>query len=176
MVEGKVDKLGNSSLYSERTQGYEGAARVVSTTLYSKVWNEMTSTWDESTEEIENVNLCLPFKLVDLQGNHVCVTESVCRAGGFRQVLQCVFQDKTLLQQHSWSLTQELMLLFRTPLAGHGCAFLSNSSVRSREVTFTPVAVSLSILSLISSYETIANCCKGFSYILIFIGVVLILL
>ncbi len=190
MVEGKVEKLGNAALSSEKA-GAEGAARIVSTTTYSKVWHEETSKWRDIANTIENVNISLPFKLVDSQGGHVRV-ESVHSAGGFRQVLQRVFQEKTLPEQRSMgdfatsvalkeipngSLTREFMLVFGTPLAGYGCAVLSKSSFFSGgEVTFTPVEVSSSITSLISRNETIAKTFKFLSFMfLVGGGTVLVL-
>lgn len=181
MVEGKADKLGNASLYSEKA-GVEGAARVVSTTTYSKMWHEETSKWRDISNTIENVNLSLPFKMVDGQGDHVRV-ESVHTAGGFRQILQRVFQEKTLPEQRSMgdyatsvalkeipngSLTREFMLVFGTPLAGYGCAVLTKSSFFSGgEVAFTPVEVSSSIPSLISRNEMIVKTFKFLSFMLL---------
>ncbi len=180
MVEGKAEKLGNAALSSEKA-GVEGAARVIATTTYSKLWHEETRKWRDISNTIENVNLSLPFKLVDNQSSHVRV-ESVHSAGGFRQVLQRVFQEKTLPEQRSMgdyatsvalkeipngSLTREFMLVFGTPIAGYGCAVLSQSSFFSGgEVTFTPVEVSSSISSLISRNEAIVKTFKFLSFML----------
>ena len=181
MVEGKVEKLGNAALFSEKA-GIEGAARIVSTTTYSKVYNEETQKWRDISNTIENVNLSLPFKLVDTKDSYIRV-ESVHTAGGCRQVLQSIFQEKILPEQRSMgdyatsvalkeipsgSLTREFMLVFGTPLAGYGCAVLTKSSFFSGgEVSFTPVEVSSSISSLISRNEMIAKTFKFLSFVLL---------
>ena len=99
LVEGTAEKLGNAGLYSEKA-GLDGAARVVTTTRYSKIYHEETRKWCDMSNTVENVNISLPFKLVDLQGSSIRV-ESVHAAGGFRQVLQHVYQEKTIPEQRS---------------------------------------------------------------------------
>ena len=177
LVEGTSEKLANAALYSDKA-GMEGAARLVTTTTYSKLYNEEHQTWRDMSNTIENVNVSLPFNLVDSRGNSVRV-ESVHVAGGFRQILQRVYQEKTLPEQRSMgdyatsvalreipngSLTREFLLVFGTSLAGYGNAVLQKSSIWSGgEIVFSPMEVGTTIHGLIARNEMIAKTYKFFS-------------
>ena len=106
--------------------------------------------------------------------------DSIHTAGGYRQQLQRVFQEKTLPEQRSvgdfatgmtlkeipnGSLVQEFMLVFGTPLAGYGTASLSKKSLLSTEVVFVPVEVASSVAGLISRNEIIAGTFRFFSFL-----------
>ena len=184
LVEGSVAKLGSAALYSEKA-GMEGAARLVTTTMYTKVYHDESGTWRDLSNTIENVNVSLPFKITDNQGEHVRV-HSAHRAGGFRQALQRVYQEKTQPEKRSMgdyattltlketpngSLTREYLLVFGTSLAGYGSAVLQNQSLfSSGEVVFTPSEVGSSIHSLISRNEMIASAYRFISLVLILAG------
>lgn len=184
LVEGTASKLGNASLYSEKA-GLEGAARFVTTTMYTKVYHEESGEWSDLSNTIENVNISLPFKITDARGEYVRV-ESVHNAGGYRQVLQRVFQEKVLPEKRSMgdyattvalkeipngSLTREYLLVFGTSIAGYGSAVLHNQSIiSSGEVVFTPKEVGSSIRGLISRSEMIASTYRFFSMLLFLAG------
>ena len=190
LLEGVVEKLGDASLYSEKA-GMEGAARLVTTTTYTKVYHEESKNWHDMSNSIENVNLSLPFKLADSKGGHVRV-EMVHNAGGFRQLLQKVFQEKTLPEQRTMgdyatnitlreipngSFTREFLLVFGTSLGAYGNAVLTKQSLfSSGEVVFMPKEVGSSISSLISRNEMIASMFKFFSVMFLFAGGSILLL
>ena len=184
LVEGAVKKLGDAGLYSEKA-GVDGAARLVTTTTYTKVYHEETQKWRDLSNTMENVRISLPFKLEDTAGNFVRV-ESVHSAGGFRQILQRVYQEKTLPEKRSTgdyatnitlreipngSLTREFLLVFGTTVAGYGSAVLQKQSfLSSGEIVFTPREVSSSIRSLISRNEMVANTLRFFSLVFLLGG------
>ena len=184
LVEGAVKKLGDAGLYSEKA-GVDGAARLVTTTTYTKVYHEETQKWRDLSNTMENVRISLPFKLEDTAGNFVRV-ESVHSAGGFRQILQRVYQEKTLPEKRSTgdyatnitlreipngSLTREFLLVFGTTMAGYGSAVLQKQSfLSSGEIVFTPREVSSSIRSLISRNEMVANTLRFFSLVFLLGG------
>ena len=182
LLEGRVSKLGDAALTSERS-GLEGAARLVTTTTYTKVYNEESGKWREMSNTVENMKGSLPFKLEDSGGGSVRV-EGVHTAGGFRSLLQRVFQEKTLPEQRSLgdfatsvvtlreipngALTRDYLLLFNTSLAGFGSAVLrSDSLFSSGEVVFSPSEVGESIRGLISRNEMMAGAMKVVSLILL---------
>lgn len=182
LVEGKVEKL-DKVLVSDKT-GVDGAAKLLTTTTYSKVFNEDTLNpkWRDISNTIENANVSVPFKLVDSKGKHVTVN-SVHMAGGFRQVLQRVWQEKsgpdsrsfgdyatnmTLKEIPNGSLTNEFLLVFGTSMGAYGNAVLENQSfLSSGNITFTPVEISSSIRGLISRNEMIVNVLKLFSLVFV---------
>ena len=185
LVEGRVAKLGDAALLSENS-GLEGAARLVTTTTYTKVYNEESGKWREISNTVENMNNSLPFKLEDAQGSSVRV-EGVHRAGGFRQLLQRVFQDKRIPEQRSLgdfatnvvtlkevpngSLTRDYLLLFNVSLAGYGSAVLQNQSLfSSGDVVFTPTEVGHSIRGLISRNEMMASALRFMSAVMLIAG------
>jgi hypothetical protein len=193
LIEGVVEKLNDNALISEKT-GLEGAAKLVTTTTYTKVYQESstdsesnTAKWRDMSNTIENVNISVPFKLSDGQGNSVNVS-TVHRAGGFRQVLQRVWQEKigpdsrhmgdyltniTLREIPNGYLTREFLLVFGTSIGAYGSASLQKSQsgfFASEEVTFAPVEVGTSIRALISRNELIVNSMKFVSLVLLLGG------
>ena len=185
LVEGRVTKLGDAALVSEKS-GLEGAARLVTTTTYTKVYNEETGKWRDMSNTVENMNASLPFSLEDAQGSSIRV-DSVNKAGGFRQLLQRVYQHKTVPEKRTMgdfatnvvalkeipngALTRDYLLLFGTPLAGYGGAVLQKQSLfSSGEVLFTPTEVGSSVRDLISRNEMIASALKFASVILLVAG------
>lgn len=189
LVEGRVAKLGDAALVSEKS-GLEGAARLVTSTTYTKVYNEETGKWRDMSNTVENMNASLPFSLQDAQGSFIRV-DSVNKAGGFRQLLQRVYQHKTMPEQRTigdfatnvvtlkevpnGALTRDYLLLFGTPLAGYGAAVLQQQSsvlnvFRDREVLFTPTEVGSSMRDLISRNEMIASALKFASVVLLVAG------
>lgn len=190
LLEGVVEKLGNAALYSEKA-GVEGAARLVTTTTYTKVYHEESQSWRDMSNSMENVNLSLPFKLADNKGSYVRV-EMVHNAGGFRQLLQKVFQEKTQPEQRTMgdyatnitlreipngSFTREFLLVFGTSMGAYGNAVLTNQSLLSSgEVVFAPKEVGSSISNLILRNEMIANTFKFLSFVFLFAGGSILLL
>ena len=185
LVEGRVSKLGDAALASEKS-GLEGPARLVTTTTYTKVYNEESGKWREMSNTVENMKASLPFKLEDPGGSSVRV-EGVHAAGGFRNLLQRVFQDKRVPEQRSLgdfatnvvtlkeipngSLTRDYLLLFNTSLAGFGSAVLQNQSLfSSGDVIFTPSEVDKSIRGLISRNEMIAGVLRVVSVVMLVAG------
>ena len=189
LVEGVTKKL-NESLKSEHT-GTEGAAMYTTTTTYSKVYHEDSRKWRDMSNTLENVRLSIPFQIVDPQAYTVTI-RSVEKAGGFRQILDKVYQFKTPPESRSigdhatnmelreipnGNLTREFMLVFGTTIGAYGSATLSGQSfLSSGDVSFTPVEVASSVSSLISRNEMSASAFRLFSYIsLIGGGTVLVL-
>lgn len=185
LVEGRVGKLGDAALLSEKS-GLEGAARLVTTTTYTKVYNEESGKWREMSNTVENMNASLPFKLEDAQGSSVRV-EGVHRAGGFRQLLQRVYQDKRVPEQRSLgdfatnvvtlkeipngSLTRDYLLLFNVSIAGYGSAVLQNQSMfSSGDVVFSPTEVGHSIRGLIMKNEMMASALRFVSVVMLVAG------
>ena len=185
LLEGRVEKLGDAALVSEKS-GLEGAARVVTTTTYTKVYNEETGKWRETSRTEENMKASLPFKLEDPCGSWVRV-DGVHTAGGFRSLLQRVYQDKRIPEQRSMgdfatnvvtlkeipngSLTRDYLLLFNVSLAGYGSAALHNQSMfSSGEVVFTLAEVGHSIHGLIYRNEVMASALRVISVILLVAG------
>ena len=185
LVEGRVGKLGDAALVSEKS-GLEGAARLVTTTTYTKVYNQESGKWREMSNTVENMKASLPFKLEDPCGGSVRV-EGVHTAGGFRGLLQRVFQEKRIPEQRSLgdfatnvvtlkeipngSLTRDYLLLFNVSLAGFGSAVLQNQSrFSSGEVVFTPSEVGHSIRGLISRNEMMASAVRMVSVVLLVAG------
>ena len=132
------------------------------------------------------MNISVPFKLSDSQGNSVNVS-TVHRAGGFRQVLQRVWQEKigpdsrhmgdyltniTLREIPNGSLTREFLLVFGTSIGAYGSASLQKTQsgfFAGEEVTFAPVEVGTSIRALISRNELV-NSMKFVSLVLLLGG------
>ncbi len=181
LIQGRVEKL-DKVVTSEKSE-QEGAARLVTTTTYTKVLHEregQPKKWRDTSNTIENVNISVPFKLVDKRGNDITV-HAVHQAVGFRQVLQRVWQDKvqpdsrslgdfatnlTLKEISNGSLTREFLLLFGTSVGAYGTAALEKQSLfSSGQVSFTPLEVNSSIQSLISRNEMILGSMKLFSVI-----------
>ena len=185
LVEGRVGKLGDAALISDKS-GLEGPARLVTTTTYTKVYNEEKGKWREMSNTVENMNSSLPFKLEDTQGGYVQV-EGVHNAGGFRSLLQRVYQDKqtprqrslgdfatsvvTLKEVPNGTLTRDYLLLFNTSLAGYGSAVLQHQSMfSSGDVVFIPTEVSITIQGLISKTEMMASALRYLSIIMLVAG------
>lgn len=191
LIEGVVKKLNDNALISEKT-GLEGAAKLVTTTTYTKVYQESSETetrtpkWRDMSNTIENVNISVPFKLSDGLGNSVSVN-SVHNAGGFRQILERVWQEKiapdsrhmgdyltniTLREIPNGSLTREFLLVFGTSIGAYGSASLQKQSgfFANEEVAFAPVEVGTSIRALIYRNELIVNSMKFASLVLLLGG------
>lgn len=188
VVEGVVQKLGNGSLLSEKAN-VEGAAHVIKTTTSTKVYDGERKRWGENSNTVVNLNLALPFKLADANGNSVRVN-AVNEAAGFQSVLKLVFQEKTVPENRSLgdfatgltlseipngSHIQEFVLLFGSPLAGVGTAVLSKQSMFSSEITFTPQEVAPSISELFHRNEVMASTYRFLSLLLLFGGGTLII-
>ena len=190
LIEGSAEKQDNNTLISEKT-GLEGAAKLVTTTTYTKVYQESSESdsrspiWRDMSNTIENVNISVPFKLVDRQGNVVSVS-GMHTAGGFRQVMQRVWQEKvlpdsrhmgdyltniTLREIPNGSLTREFLLVFGTSVGAYGTASLHQKQATffgtTEDVSFTPVEVGSSIRALISRNELIVNSLKFVSMVLL---------
>ena len=177
LFEGTVKKIGKEALKSENS-GMEGAAKLVTTTTYKKVYNQASNTWKESSNSIENVCSSVPFTLSDKQGNLLTI-QSVKKAGGFRPILERVWQEKTPPDSRSFgdyatnmtvkeipngSLMREYLLLFGSPMAAYGIATIENQSyLSSGTVTLVPTEVSSSIHGLISRNEMVVDVLKFFS-------------
>ena len=187
IIEGVVQKLGNGALQSEKA-GVEGAAHVITTTTSTKVYDNERKSWGENSNTVVNLNLALPFKLVDLNGNYVRVN-SVNDAGGFQSVLKLVFQEKSLPEKRSigdfatgialseipnGSHVKEFVLLFGSPLAAVGTATLSKQSMFNTDVVFIPKEVAPSISELFSRNEVMASTYKFISFLLLIGGGALI--
>lgn len=183
LVEGVV-KMGKDGLKSDKA-GVEGAAKLVTTTSYKKVYNQQSEKWSESTNTIENQRISIPFHLTDKSGNTITV-QSIHNAGGFRQILERVWQEKvapdsrslgdyatsTVLKEiPNGSHTSELLLVFGSSLGAYGTATLQNKSLlTSGNVVFTPSEVSSSIEGLISRNEIIVSTLKFFSMVFLLGG------
>ncbi len=181
LVEGVVKKLGSESLKSEKA-GVEGAAKLVTTTAFKKVYNSQSSKWNDVSGTIENLNVSMPFQLVDGSG-HTITVQSVHKAGGFRQILQRVWQEKVLpdsrsLGDYATSTTlreipngihiREFLLVFGTSMGAYGTASLQGSGLLSSgTVNFTPIEVSSSIRGLIARNELIVSTMRFFSMLLL---------
>ena len=185
LVEGRVKKLGDAALISEKA-GLEGAARLMTTTTYTKMYNEESGKWRDLSNTVENTKASRPFLLEDSRGNGVRV-DIVHTAGGFRQLLERVYQERTQPEQRTMgdfatnvvtlkeipngSLKREFLLLFGTTLAGYGAAVLEKQSIFSGgEMAFTPAEVGHSIDGLISRNEVMASAMKFFSTLLLVAG------
>ena len=184
LVQGVVKKIGMESLKSEKAN-LEGAARLVTTTNYNKTYYQSSNTWKESSTTIENVCSAVPFNLNDRQGNSITV-ESIKKAGGFRQILERVWQEKispdsrsfgdyatsmTVKEVPNGSLTREYLLLFGSPIAAYGVATVQNQSfISNGTVTLIPKEVSSSIEGLMARNEMIANVLKFFSVFFLVAG------
>ena len=187
LVEGIVRKHG-TSLPSE-TAGLDGAAKLVTTTDFVKVLNPESGVWSEHTSTTENSRISVPFRIVDMKGGSI-VVESVHQAGGFRSLLQQVYQKRTKPEQRSigdfattvtvneipnGSLRRELLLLFGTSFAGYGQAMLMQQSDFKPDVVFFPSEVSTSIRDLISHREMVASGLRFLSLVLLAGGGALVL-
>lgn len=181
LVEGVVKKLGTEALKSEAA-GLEGVARLVTTTSYKKVYDPANGKWSEHSSTIENLSISVPFQLVDRSGRSVNV-QSVHTAGGFRQILERVWQEKiapesrslgdyatstALLEIPNGFHTKEFLLRFGTPMAVYGMATLQNKSlISSGAVSLSPVEVSSSIQGLIERNEGIVLVFKFLSMVFV---------
>lgn len=181
LVEGVVKKLGSECLKSDKA-GIEGAARLVTTTTLKKVYNSQSGKWSDVSSTIENLNVSVPFQLVDGSG-HTITVQSVHSAGGFRQILERVWQDKQLPESRSLGdfatnttlreipnglHTREFLLLFGTSLGAYGTASLQGTGyISSGTITFTPIEVNSSIRGLISRNELIVSTLRFFSMLLL---------
>lgn len=180
LVEGTTKKS-EDTLKSEKA-GVEGAAKLVTTTSYKKVYHAQTEKWSDVSNTIENLNISVPFNLVDANGNTIRV-QSVHNAGGFRQILERVWQEKVNPESRSigdhvtnvalqeipnGSLTREFLLVFGTSMGAYGTASLKDKSLLSSgNIYFTPVEVSSSIQSLLYRNEMIISTLKFFSFVLL---------
>ena len=181
LVEGVVKKLGSEVQKSEKA-GVEGVAKLVTTTSYKKVYHSQSNKWNDVSSTIENLNVSIPFKLEDVKGNSINI-QTIHNAGGYRQILNRVWQEKTIPEARSiadhatnitikeipnGTLTREFLLLFGTSVGAYGTATLQgNSLISSGTVTFTPTEVSSSIEGLITKNEVIVSTFKFFSVILL---------
>lgn len=167
LIEGVVKKLGSEALKSEKA-GVEGAAKLVTTTLYKKVYDSANSKWKDVSSSIENLCVSVPFQLSDRNGVTVTV-QPVHNAGGFRQILERVWQEKVgadsrslgdyatnteLKEIPNGSHTREFLLTFGMTLGAYGTATLQNKTfLSSGSVNFIPSEVSSSIEGLIQGKE-----------------------
>ena len=181
LVEGTVKKHGGEALKSEKS-GVEGAARVLTTTTYKKVYNSQTGKWNEASSTIENVKVSVPFQIADRRGGAV-VIRSVHNTNGFRQVLERVWQARLQPESRSigdyatgadlqevpnGSLTREYLLTFGTTLGAYGMASIENKSLLSSgSLNFAPYEVSSSIQGLISRNEFVVSALRFFSMVCI---------
>lgn len=181
LVEGVVTKLNNNALKSENAS-LEGAARLVTTTTYKKVYHQSTDKWTDSSSTIENVCVSVPFSLADKQNNSANV-ESISKADGFRLVLERVWQrstppesrsigdyatNMTLSEIPNGLLEREYLLVFGSSLGVHGMATLRNQSIlNSGTVSLVPQEVSSSINNLIARNEMLVNVLKFLSLVLV---------
>ena len=184
LVQGEVKKLGSEALKSEKAST-EGAARLVTTTIYRKVYNQNTDKWTDSSSTIENVCVSVPFSLVDRRGNSLNIN-SVTKAGGFRLILERVWQNSTqpdsrsigdfatnltLKEIPNGTITREYLLVFGSTLGAHGVATLQNQSlISSGTITLVPTEVSASINGLIARNEMVVNTLKFLSMLLLIGG------
>lgn len=187
LIEGIV-RQGHTSIRSEAA-GVSGAAKLVTTTDYVKVYNSETAQWNRHSSTTENSRVSVPFRVVDQAGGSV-VVESVHQAGGFRSLLQQVYKDHIKPNQRSigdfataitvnetpdGSLKRELMLVFGSSFAGYGQAMLMQQSELKTDVVFFPSEVSTSIRALISRREMVASGLRFVSLLLLVGGGALIL-
>lgn len=179
LVEGVVAKLGDHALKSDKS-GVEGAARLLTTTTYKKVYHAQSDKWNETSSTIENVRISVPFILKDNKGSTVTI-EGVHNAGGFRQIVQRVWQERiapesksigdfatsaTLKEIPNGSHIREYLLLFSTGLGAYGTATLQGRSMLSSgSVLVNPIEVSSSIEGLIARNEFIVRTLKFFSVV-----------
>ena len=182
LVEGHVDKLNSQVLRSEYA-GVEGVARIVTTTTYSKVYQQSgdnAETWRDVSNTIENVKISVPFRLADNKGNGITVN-SIHTAGGIKQILQRVWQEKlgpdsrsigdyatnmTLREIPNGSLMREFLLVIGTSVGVYGSAVLQVGGPQgTAHVSLAPVEVDSSIHNLISRNEMIVSTLNFFSLI-----------
>ena len=178
LVEGIVRK--HTSSLSSKNGGVDGAARLVTTTNYTKVYDTEKGVWNDRSSSTENSRLSIPFQLTDPKGRKVIV-ESVHQARGFWSLLQQVYQERTQPEHRTIGdlattltvnelpngfLKRELMLLFGTSFAGYGQAMLVTQQ-SSPHVVFLPSEVSHSIRDLLSHKEMIVSGLRFFSIVLI---------
>ncbi len=182
LIEGTVRK--SSEALKTENSSVEGAAKYITTTTYTKIYHPETEKWNETSSTTENMRISVPFHLADPSGDVVTV-QSVHSAGGFRQILERVWQDKVTPSQRTIGdyatnvalreipagyHVREYLLLFGSSMGAYGVATLQgNSFMSSGSVTFTPGDVSSSIDGLISRNEVIVNTLK-FLAMLFFVG------
>ena len=186
LVEGIVRK--QTSSLSSKSGGVEGAARLITTTDFTKVYDSQNGVWNNHSSSTENSRLSVPFNLTDPKGGKI-VIESVHQAGGFRSLLQQVYQERTkpdhrtigdfattltVNELPNGSLKRELMLLFGTSFAGYGQAMLVVQQ-SSPEVVFLPSEVSTTIHGLLSRKELVVSGLKFLSLVLIVGGGALVI-
>ena len=164
--------------------------KLVLTTSYHKVQNDVTGKWEEKSETLTNQNLSVPFKLEDTRGNGITV-EQFHRCAGYRSVLKLVHQSKegsegrtlgdyasnvTINQIPTGTLTREYMLLYGTTIAMLGEAVDTGSTIFSKNIAFYPEKVGSNISSLISYHENMALLQQVVSTVLIVGGACVVLL
>ena len=171
LIEGVVKKLGSEALKSEKG-GVEGAAKLVTTTMYKKVYDSTNSKWNDVSSSIENLCVSVPFQLSDRNGVTVTV-QPIHNAGGFRQILERVWQERVgpdsrslgdyatnteLKEISNGSHTREFLLTFGTTLGAYGTATLqSKTFLSSGSINFIPSEVSSSIQGLMETRELIVS-------------------
>lgn len=179
LVEGVVRK--HASSLASKTAGIDGAAKLVTTTDFTKVYDHQKGAWNDHSTATENSRISVPFRLTDQSGSSI-VVESVHQAGGFRSLLQQVYQERTKPEHRTigdyattmtvseipnGSLKRELLLVFGTSFAGYGQAMLVQQSDFKPDVVFFPSEVSSSIRVLISHREMVASGLRFLSLVLI---------
>ena len=167
-VQGSAVKYQNG--LSVDGSGLDGAAKLVTTTMYTKVYNLEKEKWDDRSETIVNQCVSVPFRLSD-RSHHGIIIENIHNATNFKSILNIVNQSKThperrtlgdhatnmILQEiPNGSLTKEYLLLYGTDFAALGDAVQTGLN-GSSNIVFYPQEVSSSIRSLISSREMIAQ-------------------
>ena len=187
-VQGTIVKqrYGSVALFSDKS-GLDGAAKLVTTANYSRVYNHEKQKWDERVETIVNQCLSVPFELSDRHGNNITI-ENVHNASNFKQILYLVDQRKFLPEQRTvgdiatnmilheipnGSLTKEFLLLFGTDIAALGDAIQTNGS---NDIVFYPQEVGSSISYLIYHHELIAKIERVLSTVLILGGSIQIII
>lgn len=183
LVQGVVGNAvgGKEALKSEKA-GIEGVAKLVSTTFNKKVYNPTTDRWNDSSNTIENLRISIPFELVD-GGGYTATVQPIHNAGGFRRVLERVWQEKVPAESRSLgdyatstalkelpngSHTREFLLVLGTSIGVYGRATLQNHSVLSSgTVTLHPIEVGSSIEGLISRNEAIVGVLKFLSVLFV---------
>ena len=165
LIEGVV-KRQNDSLGSRNKTVVEGAAIIVTTTEYKKVYDTANKKWNNNvSSSIENRSDSVKFQLSDENGKTVIV-QPIHKAGGFRHILEKVWEyrvgedsrslgDYTMLKEiPNGSLTREFFLTFGTTLGAYGIATLKKSGINSpMDISFFPSEVGSSIQGVTATRE-----------------------
>ena len=64
-------------------------AKLVTTTSYKKVYHSQSNKWNDASSTIKNLNVSIPFKLEDAEGNTINF-QTIHNAGGYREILNRV--------------------------------------------------------------------------------------